>query len=230
MIFILDCILRYDKAIKDCLFKYIGALEETLKTYIFSNYELKDPIVSGIKFKKHLLNEDFINRHKHQLYMIGISVDSLDYTTNIKMGRCNCGNVLSKEKIMSLAEIIKKAGIKLKINTCLTKFNINEDFDEFINEIKPDRFKILQMVNSGEKGQYEVEDAEIEKFLSRMSYKYIFESACEIQNSYLIIDSKGNLTTNNLHSTNLSVLTYDIEEIISNIRINYLNYIKRYIE
>ena len=52
----LNCILRYDKAIKDCLFKYIGALEETLKTYIFSNYELKDPNVSGIKFKKHYRN------------------------------------------------------------------------------------------------------------------------------------------------------------------------------
>ena len=45
----LNCILRYDKALKDCLFKYIGALEETLKTYIFSNYDLKCTNISGNK-------------------------------------------------------------------------------------------------------------------------------------------------------------------------------------
>ena len=198
---------------------------DKLIDYIHSKNITVSMITNG-----YLLDEDFISRHSHKLNMIGISVDSLDYSTNIKMGRCNCGNVLSKEKVISLAKKIKQAGIKLKINTCLTKFNINEDFGDFINEIKPDRFKILQMVNSGKNKQYEVGDADIKNFLSKINYKYIFEKADEIQNSYLIVDSKGNLATNNLHSTKLSVLKYDIEEIISCLEINYINYLKRYTE
>ena len=64
----LNCILRYDKALKDCLFKYIGALEETLKTYIFSNYNLKRTNISGIKLKDYYRNWEELSNAIEKYY------------------------------------------------------------------------------------------------------------------------------------------------------------------
>lgn len=73
---------------------------------------------------------------------------------------------------------IKKSGIKLKINTCLSKLNCNEDFNDFINEVKPDRYKILQM-NCSEydiRNKYNVVSSEEAKeflHISSADYHYI---------------------------------------------------------
>ncbi len=178
------------------------------------------------------LDESFIERHKNQIETIGISVDSLDYKTNLKIGRCCKKNTLSKEKIVYISKMIKNAGIKLKINTCVSKINVNEDFNEFINEIKPDRFKILQMlcdsddkVNAGNV----VSKEEFEHFISKIKYDHVYESKEDMEKSYIIIDSLGNIGTNNSHLSNISVFDYDLAEAISMLDVDYVNYIKRYV-
>lgn len=178
------------------------------------------------------LNDSFIRKNKNHIETIGISVDSLDYDTNIMIGRCFNNNVLSEEKIIYLSKRIKDAGIKLKINTCVSKLNYKENFNDFINKIKPDRFKVLKMMCNSSNEVYNnnaISNDDIKKFLENINYDYVYESDEEMKNSYLIIDSKGNLSTNNLHLNNISIFDYDIDEVIDRININYENYIKRYI-
>ena len=178
------------------------------------------------------LDDAFIERHINQISTIGISVDSLDYDTNIKIGRCFKANVLSKEQLIHVCNKIRKSGIKLKINTCISKLNINENFNDFINEVKPDRYKILQM-NCDEydirNKNNVVSDEEVKTFLSRIDYKYIYENAEEMKHSYIIIDSEGNISTDNTHISNISIFDYDLEETIKLLNVDYKNYIKRYI-
>lgn len=178
------------------------------------------------------LDETFIDRHINQISTIGISVDSLDYDTNIKIGRCFKANVLSKNQLVNICNKIKKSGIKLKINTCLSKLNVNEDFNAFINEVKPDRYKILQM--TCDEYDYKnkaniVSDEEAKEFISKIKYNYIYESREELKNSYVIIDSEGNISTNNSHISNISIFNYELEEAIKLLNVDYNNYIKRYI-
>ena len=178
------------------------------------------------------LDEAFVDRHINQISTIVISVDSLDYDTNIKIGRCFKANVLSREYIIHICNKIKKSGIKLKINTCLSKLNYKEDFNEFINELKPDRYKILQMHcddNDFKNKNDMVTEEEAKFFLSKIQYDYIYENADEMKNSYIIIDSMGNISTNNSHISNLSIFDYDLEEAIKLLNIDYNNYIRRYI-
>ena len=178
------------------------------------------------------LDDAFIDRHINQISTIGISVDSLNYDTNIKIGRCFKANVLSKEQLIHICNKIKKSGIKLKINTCLSKLNCNEDFNDFINEVKPDRYKILQM-NCSEydiRNKYNVVSSEEAKeFISRSNYKYIYESKDDMKNSYIIIDSEGNISTDNSHASNISIFNYELEDAIQLLNVDYKNYIKRYI-
>lgn len=178
------------------------------------------------------LDDSFIERHKNQISTIGISVDSLDYDTNVSIGRCFKANTLSKEQLIHICNSIKKAGIKLKINTCLSKLNIDEDFNSFINEIKPDRYKILQMHcddNDIRNKNDMVNKEEAKTFLSKIKFDHMYESSDEMKNSYIIIDSQGNISTNNAHISDISIFDYDLEEAINLLNIDYANYIKRYI-
>ena len=50
-----------------------------------------------------------------------------------------------------------------------------------------------------------------------------------MKNSYIIIDSQGNISTNNAHISDISIFDYDLEEAINLLNIDYANYIKRYI-
>lgn len=78
--------------------------------------------------------------------MIGISVDSLNDECNRLIGRCDkLGAVIPYNKLVLLCKNIKEIGIKLKINICVSKNNIKEDFTDFLYEIQPDRLKLLQM-------------------------------------------------------------------------------------
>ena len=54
------------------------------------------------------LDDSFIERHKNQVSTIGISVDSLDYDTNVLIGRCFKANTLSKEQLIHICNSIKK--------------------------------------------------------------------------------------------------------------------------
>lgn len=194
------------------------------------NYIASKGIQVSIITNGYLLDESFIQRHKNHLYSIGLSVDSMDYDTNIKIGRCCKSNILTKDKILHLSKIIKEARILLKINICVSKLNVNENFNELIHIIQPDRLKVFEMVcydmsqkvNSATK-------SDIQSFLERLNYNYIYESAESMKKSYIIIDSKGNLSTNNLHLNGASILCHEISDIISTLNVDYENYIKRYI-
>lgn len=93
-----------------------------------------------------LLTIERIKKYANTVETIALSIDSLSASTNLKIGRAmNTGETLNEEVKLLIAEM-KEYGIKSKINIVVTKFNINEKFDEFIHVVKPDRLKILQML------------------------------------------------------------------------------------
>lgn len=195
--------------------------------YIYSKNIRVSIITNG-----YYLDEAFIEEYKSKIEMIGISVDSLVYETNIKIGRCHKKNTISKEKLVYISNLIKRAGIKLKINTCISKLNYEEDFNEFINNIKPDRFKILQMncPQNDYKNQCNIlSEEEVKCFLDKINYDYVYERGEDMKKSYVIIDSLGNISTNNGHISQISIFDYNLQEAVEKIEVDYDNYIKRYI-
>lgn len=193
------------------------------------NYISSKGIEVSIITNGYYLTEQFLEKHKRQISIIGISVDSLEHQTNLEIGRCCKSNTLSKKQLLHICYKIKDLGIKLKINTCLSKLNVNENFNDFINEVKPYRYKILQMHCDNENKINMVTATEAKIFLSKINYDYIYESAEEMKSSYIIIDSKGNISTDNLHSSKISIFDYELNDAINMLNINYQNYIKRYV-
>lgn len=182
-----------------------------------------------------LLTDEFIIKNKNKIDTIGISVDSLDASTNIKIGRCNKNSTLDVSQLVKICECIKESGIKLKINTCVSKFNISEDLSDFILRVKPNRYKLLQMIVikgvNDESKCHKISKNEFQSYCKKNSYlNPICESDLEISNSYLMVDSKGDFCVDN--NTNVTpignAIAENFDDLVNKSNINLENFNKRY--
>ena len=162
------------------------------------------------------LTDEFIINNKNKLSMIGISVDSLNHDTNIKIGRCFKNKTLSKDRLIYLCKVITNNIIRLKINTCITSLNLDDDINDLIEEVKPDRFKVLRAF-CDDSSEYNISDEQWENAKSKYPSVSIAEDNDYMATSYLIIDSEGNLSKNNLHIINNSLLDNSLENCLDNL-------------
>lgn len=162
------------------------------------------------------LNEDFIKENSNKLSMIGISVDSLNEDVNRNIGRCTKEKmIISETEIISKCALIKKYGIKLKINICINSLNKEEDFSNFIELVKPDRLKFLRVLCT-RNNCFEISNKDWKEITDKYSsYEPVFEDNECMRQKYFIIDSEGNLSKDNLHLASNSLLDYSVEECMS---------------
>lgn len=181
----------------------------------------------------YLITEDFIANNAKKISTIGISCDSFNEDTNKKIGRCNSDNTLSNEHLLSICECIKKHNIKLKINICVSILNHLEDFSYYLDLIKPDRLKILQM-SIVEQANKDSEDLLItnEEFITfcdkLKKFSPAAETSDELLSSYIMIDSKGDLCSNENKELKFSLLEEDIFDSLSKIEMDFSIYKKRH--
>jgi radical S-adenosyl methionine domain-containing protein 2 len=144
------------------------------------------------------LTEEFIQKNQNKLYMIGISIDSMDDLINKIIGRKTVKN------IESICENIKKVGINLKINICISKNNINYDFKPIIELLKPDRLKILQVLPTYHSKNVDSILISKEEFYEICNKLKEFKPICEdndfMRDAYWIVDSEGYFGKDNLHT------------------------------
>jgi radical S-adenosyl methionine domain-containing protein 2 len=153
---------------------------------------------------------------------IGLSVDSAYEDVEKALGRGNGNHV---KHVTDLAGIIHEAGVKLKINTTVTRLNWTEDMRPFLRELKPERWKIFQVLhirgqNDRYFDQFAITDEEFSHFKSvnRISIcgsNPIFESNHEMINSYFML-SPGGMGMSNREGTNrilIPLASIDIQNI-----------------
>lgn len=145
-----------------------------------------------------LLSEYFIESNADNLETIGISVDSFCEETLSDLGcKTSRDDILSRERLLKLSKTIKEAGIKLKINTVVTKGNYKEEMSSNLAEMNIDRWKILKMKpfrnDSFTNFDLNITDEEFQYFLETndgIENRVVEQS---MDNSYIIIDSSGYL-------------------------------------
>lgn len=197
------------------------------------DYIYRQNIKISIVTNGFLLKDEFIRMNKEKIESIGISVDSINPETNLKIGRCAGKKTLEKERIIELSKTIKDNSIKLKINICVSKNNVNENMFDFIKEIKPDRFKILQMMivngKNDEQVNLKVTDEEFKEYCKKyLGLKPIIENDDDLRDSYLMIDSAGDFSYNKEKESVGNLLKEDFTEIIKRANINIEKFNKRY--
>lgn len=180
-----------------------------------------------------LIDEKFIINNVGKIYTIGLSIDSLNENTNIKIGRCCKGKSITQDQLINICKNIKKNGIKLKINHCISKFNYNENIASFIEVVEPDRFKVFQMtvvegINDLSK-QNQISKEEFDFCCEK--YKHlnpIIENEEEMSNSYLIIDSLGDFYCDKKNKPLGNLLKDSFDDLVNNLEIDIKSFKKRY--
>lgn len=194
-------------------------------------YGLKTSVVTnGSK-----LSPNMIEQMAKYLDILAISIDSINRETNTSMG-----NFISLEKLPLIIKSIHRWNIKLKINTVVSSFNKNESLTAFINEIKPFRWKILQVTrikgqNDEDFNEVAVSKAEFESFLNRNKIglipdiKVIGETENMMIGSYCMVDCKGRFFDNSLetHRYSAPILEIGVENALKQIENSYDKFIER---
>ncbi len=164
-----------------------------------------------------LLTTDLIDELKESVDWIAISVDSPIEETETKLGRGKGNHVRNAR---GMATLVREAGIKLKINTTVTSLSWNEDMHHFIEEVRPDRWKVLQMLHiRGENDEYakelSVTEQEFGYFVQNHSdvrlsggIKPVFESCDDIESSYFMVTPSGNVKIDTGRKINLYPLEF----------------------
>ncbi len=151
-----------------------------------------------------LLTNEMIEGWAGKIETIGISIDAKSKEINEKIGRCTRSGPLDLVKLKSVCDKIHKLGIKLKINTVISKVNINEDLLSVYKDLKPDKIKylcvhIIENKNSQMKSALPSKE-EFDKFIETNLYnkncQVVVENSGYMTNSYFMINPRGQVYMN----------------------------------
>ncbi|MGY3945147.1 viperin family antiviral radical SAM protein [Aeromonas tecta] len=160
------------------------------------DYAIELGLKTSIITNGHLISDQFIAEHSHKLQLLGISYDTCHLEGQQQIGRLTTsGNVLSAERLQSIFQQVKShsPATKLKINTVVNLFNVDEDFTALISTLKPNKWKVLRVLPVFDSIQA-ISDQQFASFVARhqaLSQVMSVENNDSMTNSYLMLSPDG---------------------------------------
>lgn len=133
--------------------------------------------------------------------MIGISLDSINPKTNLRIGRVDqSGRILSIKELEKEINAVRsfKPGIFIKINTVVNAENDTENLTELIERLRPQKWKILKMLPVTT-DRLTISNDQFNEFLYRHRHlKSIISSEdnIDMKESYIMVDPFGRFFQN----------------------------------
>ena len=110
-----------------------------------------------------LLTPGWLDTHSAHLDWVVLSIDSADPRTHERMGRSiagQAGRALAVDHYMALAAELRRRNVRLKVNTVVTAENADEDMGDLLLALRPERWKVLQVLPIGGQNDGKVEALE----------------------------------------------------------------------
>jgi len=187
-----------------------------------------------------LLTEDAIRQLGPILDWLTISIDSTDDTTNLLIGRAFRGKPQTKDEYLQKIKLAQSSGIRVKINTVVNQKNMDEDFNAFIKQARPTRWKILQASRVEEENgncfsQWAVTQEQFDAFvtlhssLSSEGITVVPETQSDIRGSYAMISPDGRFfdTLEGTYNYSRPILNVGIEQAFSEINFSMESFKQR---
>ena len=136
-----------------------------------------------------------------------VSIDTVDQRKMKLMGRTTRTGHLSATDYLGTMEMLRQRGIRLKINTVVTRSNCDEDLASFIVKARPERWKLLQVLpvsgqNNGLVENLVITAEEFDRYVARNRYVetmgivVVPESNELMTGSYVMVDPAGRFFDN----------------------------------
>ncbi|MBU8898840.1 viperin family antiviral radical SAM protein [Corallococcus sp. M34] len=153
------------------------------------------------------LRADTIARLRGVMDWVTLSIDSISPETHVKLGRAVQGRALSPADYVAMAEGVRAAGMRLKINTVVTQLNKGEDQTELLRALRPERWKLLNILrvegqNSGKVDGLCCDSQEFNAFVARHralegdGIVLVPEDNEDMLGSYAMVDPAGRFFDN----------------------------------
>jgi radical S-adenosyl methionine domain-containing protein 2 len=187
-----------------------------------------------------LLDSAYFEELKENLDWLILSIDSFNEETNLKSGRrIHNGAAIADQQYLDICQQAKNYGLRLKINTVVSKFNHEEDMSSFIRLAGPERWKIFQALpvegqNSHNNGLFEISHDQFNAFLNRhhgagLADIIVPEDNDAMTGSYVMVGPNGCFFDNSKgrHSYSSPILDVGVEEALKEVHFDYQKFITR---
>jgi radical S-adenosyl methionine domain-containing protein 2 len=176
------------------------------------------------------LTEEFLNEWGHLVDWVGLSIDASNDEIHAEIGRGMRGDIArARSHHLDLAKDAwrrcRSRGIRMKLNTVVCKSNLNDDMTALVMELKPERWKIFEVLpvegqNDGDVDKLLLDDGEFEIWIARHSWvanegiSFVPESNELMRGSYAMMDALGRFYTNvdGGHSYGPSILDVGVKQ------------------
>lgn len=202
-------------------------------------YAKKLGMTTSIITNGSLLTRAFLNAVRNDLDWIGISIDSLNHKTNLKIGRVAPKALHRFDRLYytQLLSMIGEFDFKIKINTVVNAYNWKENLSDWMLTIPEpiSRWKVFQALpvegqNDEHFNEIRVTDAQYRHFLSANANNVmVAEDNHLMTGSYLLIDPQGRLFENSSgkHTYSDSLITHDMQHCLDQLNLSYDRFVER---
>ncbi len=174
----------------------------------FAAFAKETGLTVSIVTNASLLSDERLDELRPWVDWIGVSVDSGRGGVEEALGRGRGGHIANAKRACAS---IRRARVKLKINTVVTKLNFDEDMRPLIAELRPIRWKVFQMLvihgqNDSHPNELAPTREEFETFrringgmLLESGQPPTFESSEDMVDSYFMLAPSGSVIQNSDH-------------------------------
>jgi radical S-adenosyl methionine domain-containing protein 2 len=183
------------------------------------------------------ITREYLSLFDNQLDIIGLSIDSITPETNRNSGRSLGKTVPDAIYYEEKCEMIREAGIYLKINTVVHRFNQHEDLTDFILRSQAKRWKIFKLlkVNGQNDEHYDdlaITDKSFQQYLERHRNCHsvmIEEDNDLMRGSYIMIDPVGRFydSTKEKYTYSRKILEYGVRNCLDEVSYSISKFISR---
>ena len=175
------------------------------------------------------------------LDILAISIDSVDAERQRKIGRLVNGKPpMTEADYLGIGASAKARGIRLKVNTVVNRYNVDENFRTFISAMGPERWKIFQALpvegqNDPHFDEFAITPEEFDLYVERNrpveqdGIRVVPENNEAMTGSYLMIDPLGHFfdNTKGEHTYSSPILEVSVETVLTEIRVFPERFVER---
>ncbi|MBR4804020.1 MAG: viperin family antiviral radical SAM protein, partial [Bacteroidales bacterium] len=151
-------------------------------------------LITSVTTNGSMLDEKWFEKVSGCLDMLTVSIDSSNAARNLEIGRATCKGVApDKANYLRIAELCRKYGVQLKVNTVVCSYNkADSDMADLINAMAPFRWKVFQALsvegeNAATKDTFSVTREEFDAYVER--------HRALLQNPAIIVPESNELMT-----------------------------------
>ena len=158
------------------------------------------------------LTEEFLDEWGHLIDWVGLSIDASSDELHTEIGRGMRGDLARQrshhlEQAKQVWASCKQRGIRMKLNTVVSKPNLNDDMTELVLELRPERWKIFEVLpvegqNDGDVDDLLLDEGEFYTWVERHAWvadegiQFVPECNELMRGSYAMLDALGRFYSN----------------------------------